>query len=150
MITNLGANLMEEVRRAGLVDAEGIWGQGSWLVVRMLFMARWSAVIQQIAPADLVLDPLERKVIPAWKAEAHADMKSPNLQARLSHALAAAQLNPDYPVHLIQGILYLKYGLMDQAVPLLKQGSEALPDGDAMKGQVRRLERMLRVAGEVS
>ena len=150
VIRSLGANLMEEVRRAGLVNAEGAWGNGSWLLVRMLFMARWSTVVQQITPADLVLHPLERRVIPAWKAEAHADMTSPDLQARLRHARDAAQLNPSYPLPLVQGILYLKYGLMDQAVPLLKQGAEGLPEGDLMKVQVKRLERLLRVADEVT
>lgn len=137
-----GGDMSEELDRAGLRE-NGEWKSGAWVVLRMLYVYRWSRLIHQAAPGDVVLHPLERRTIPAWKAEAHGDSHSPKLEARLQYAAEAGALDASYPTPFVQGILYARYGFMDQALPLLKRGIDAYPELSIWAEQIGRLEAQL-------
>jgi len=135
-----GGDIMGEVHRAGLLNTDGEWQPGAWVILRMLYMLRWSHLIHQASPGDAVLHALERTTIPGWKAEAHPDLNSPDLRDRLQYAVDAGRMDPDYPTTLVQGILFARYGLMDESLPLLRQGVLERPEMTRWSDQLARLE----------
>ena len=111
-----GMGILEEANRTGLVGESGDWKDGSWLVLRMLYMQGWATLLQHTTPVDTLLLPLERSTIPKWKAEAHADWGTLPWEARLRYASEAYSVDPSYPVHFVRGMIFSRSGLFQQAL----------------------------------
>lgn len=144
---SLGGAMGDEAGRAGLLDTDGEWKPGSWLILRMLYMKRWSVLIHQWAPGDTVLAPLERSLLPKWKAEAHADAGSPDLKTRLDYVMEAKALDSEYPDSHVRGILFARYGLEKSALEWLRRAAEESPDDTLLRKKVNQIERFIANGG---
>ena len=143
-----GGGIVEEASRTGLRDDKGQWKEGSWLLLRMLFIQGWSAVLRHSIPVDTLMHPLERQTIPKWKAEAHQDWVSLPWKSRLRYATEARKLDPSYPVHFIRGMIFSRAGLFPQALTELELATERKERVKGLEGWLKALRRTQRAGNE--
>jgi hypothetical protein len=112
LIRGLGGGFLDFAVQRGLISEHGDMDEAHQFLIGILFKVRWHRWVQNIDPVNANLTRMERRTLLRYQVSVPPVM---TLGRRIRHLKDLAALDPTYPFEMVQAIVLIRSGRINEA-----------------------------------